>query len=368
MNPPTAAQLAAAGLAPIPNAYAEVLANGKKVRAWNGKNFVVVTQAPFSQQLYAVPDSWEATTPPVTPPVTPPPVETGVIVGINDHDLMWASNPPLAQLKALGAKVHRCDLGAEAQFNTAYNFGDCLGTPGCAGVVGGWASQLRTIDCQPMIVFGFTSLPTPSVFADDLAALVEAVPGLWIEVGNELDAESFSIPEYITLLAAAVTAAHEADPTCKIGPSPVGNINYDGSGWNWLEKAFAAGLAAIPYDFLPFHNYPWPTALAPTVDWAGTWNAETLIAPFIAQCATWGNKAPCWLTEFGWQSTDTSATPNMTEALQASYLSEFIQSAEVQSLPVAIIYELGDGGGQVYGLIDAGGTKKPAFAAVSALA
>lgn len=76
MSTPTPQQLAAANMAPIPNPYAQVLENGDKVRAWNGRTFVLVTQAPFAQQLYAVPNSWEPDGPvpqPVPVPVPTPP-------------------------------------------------------------------------------------------------------------------------------------------------------------------------------------------------------------------------------------------------------------------------------------------------------
>lgn len=308
------------------------------------------------------------TKPKPKPAPVPTPALAGPLFGMNGHDLMWAT-APVAQLTALGAKVHRCDLAAEVAYNVGagYTYGNCLGTPGCATAVGTWASDLRAAGIQPFVVITFTSIPDPTVFAADLAALVKAVPGLWIEVGNELDGTSMAtqVTEYLAMFSAAVKAAVVADPTCKIGPAPVSNINPGGGGWNWLSKLFAGGLASIAYDFLPFHNYPWPSALGPTVVWASGYSVETMIDPFIAQCTAWGNKAPCWMTEGGYQSVDASATPNMTPALQASYLTAFLASPQVKALAVALVYELVDGGGETYGLIDGSGTEKPAFAAVA---
>ena len=286
----------------------------------------------------------------------------GYQLGLNDHDLLYASSAVQQQvaglLAAAGVTVHRCDLLAADITNTA--------------MVTQWATNMRAAGIQPMIVVTFgtpwTALPNTTTFASDMATLVAACPGLWWEIGNEPDQGTIAASAYVPFFSAAVTAMKAADSTCKVGPCPISNVNGGGGGTTWLAAAFAAGLAAILYDFLPFHNYPWPTSLAPTTPWSGPYSAITLIPQFTVWATAQGNTKPYWMTECGWQSVDGPMTP----ALQSSYMVAFLQAITGYGLVVVIPYELSDGGGETYGWMNTVGgdyynNPKPVYTAVEAL-
>jgi len=297
--------------------------------------------------------------------------------GINDHFLRWTSQAswPITDLAALGCRVCRNDLSADA--GTGDNTG-AIGTSPCTTITTAWVTALRSAGIQPLIVVTWNyanALSGYSSLAANLAALAAANPGVWWEIGNELD-YAYSIGDtavaaatYEPWFAAIVSAMHTADPTCKVGPAPVANTNPAGTGWNWISAAFTAGLASVPYDFLSFHVYAGPTARSPTsYFYTSSYTTETLIPNFTAQCTTWGNTKPYWLTECGWQAVDTSDTPNMTDALQASYMVAYLQAIESYGLAVVTPYALGDWGGQTYGwYVGTWSPARPVVAAVQAL-
>lgn len=300
--------------------------------------------------------------------------------GTNDHFLMWSAptSYPIADMVALGVRVCRNDLYADA----TSSYTGTLASSETISAVQTWAAALRAAGIQPMIVVTFSTgvLPTTATFASNMATLVTACPGIWWEIGNEIEESwngSISASSYVPFFSSAVTAMKAADPTCKIGPSPVANINDLGVGWTWVQAAFTAGLASVPYDFFSFHNYPYPSAAAPTVNIWGPWvtppdypastSAITCIPYFTAQATAWGNTKPYWMTECGWQDVDTSATPNMTDALQASYMVTFLQGIESYGLAVVTPYALSDSGGETYGWYTASwAAPKPVVAAVEA--
>ena len=58
----------------------------------------------------------------------------------------------------------------------------------------------------------------------------------------------------------------------------------------------------------------------------------------------------------------------MTQTLQATYITEFLQAITGYGLSVVIVYELGDGGSQLFGLMTANwAAQKPSYAAVQAI-
>ena len=245
----------------------------------------------------------------------------------------------IAALKALGATVSRQQIASTSmtvgQVQPYYNACQAAGI------------QLVLVETLP------DPLPNTTTHAANLATVAAACPDIWWEIGNEPDqVPAISASLYPAFFSAAVTAIKAADPTCKIGPCPVSNINGGGGGQTWLAAAFTAGLAAIPYDFLPFHNYPYPTALPPTTAWSGPYTAITLIPQFTAWATGQGNTKPYWNTECGWQDVDTSASPNMTAALQASYMVTYLQAIAGYGLPVVIPYAMYDSGSQAYGWMD----------------
>ena len=302
--------------------------------------------------------------------------------GINDHDLMWSSPAQQAQaiadMVALGVKVHRCDLYIT-------DLTDPTKVVQTTQTFIGWVGLLKAAGIQPFPVITWNdpnaaqTLPDGRVAGAALATLAKQVPGVWWEYGNEWESQeggpsTSRALAYVISFAQVVADIQAADPGCKIGPSPVANINRGGWGWSWTQYTFQAGLGAVPYDFLPFHWYQYPGNLPPTADFnndPGPGPFLTCIPTFTAQVTTWGNKAPYWLTECGWQSLTTGSgdgQPEMTQALQATYITEFLQAITGYGLAVVILYELGDGGNQLFGLMTANwAAQKPSYAAVQAL-
>lgn len=273
-----------------------------------------------------------------------------LITGINAHDLMWVA-PGAMQIglyTALGVKIQRSDINVDGS-STGYIRG--FGSATCASTVNTWATALKNAGIQPMIVFAFNGgMQTTSTMITGIQSIIASTKGLWFEWGNELDgwqggsrpASPPTASAYNTQFASIVSAIHSADSTAKIGPAPVANVNPGGSGWNLMSSYLTGGLASVPYDFLPFHNYPFPTGDSPTTVWDGQVSAITAIPNWTAQAASCGNTKPNWMTECGWDTDD------VTQAVQASYMSQFWQSAQVQALPVMIPYEMYDDG-QNYG-------------------
>lgn len=318
-------------------------------------------------------------TPKVAPaPPPPPPAPSSTYqFGMNEHFLMWTapSAYPIAIMQKLGVKVCRNDLYGDGKTSS---FTGALTSAKTISGVQTWATALRAGGIQPLVVVTFPGKVLPAAFASDMATLAAACPGIWWEIGNELDASGISAASYVPFFAATVKAVQTADSTCKIGPSPVSNIDQGGGGWGFTQKMFATGLAAIPYDFHPFHSYQYPGNIPPNVTFFhGTLGTPTFLEAipfFIEQLTTWGNTKPPWLTEFGYKSLTTNSKdpttlyPEMTEALQAEYVLQELAALKGFNIPVAIVYELGDGGGETYGWYTANwAAPKEVVAAVQAL-
>lgn len=287
--------------------------------------------------------------------------DLGYQFGINDHELAWSNTGggpgglqvPISQLTALGVKVHRNDLILEGT-----SFCSTIGSSTCNTRVASWASQLQDAVVEPLLVVTFSSGMPPSGTGDcanslatniaNIAAVAAAAPGIAWEFGNEVeDNNPPTAVAYVAAFASFVTAMKAADPTCLVGFGPPANINGGGSGANWIDSLFTAGLAAIPYDFAPFHWYQYPSNVPPTADFDPGFGSPFMsyIPAWLALLTGWGNTKPVWQTEFGWRSLTTSsgdAYPEMTQAYQSQYVTEYLQAMTGQGVPVVLGYELGD--------------------------
>lgn len=284
------------------------------------------------------------------------------LLGVNDHDLMWSSaavqEQVIGYMVALGIKVHRCDL-YEADLPDI----DTVST---------WVSQLKAAGIQPLIPVTFSSLINTGTAITGISELCAAVPGLWLEWGNELDSPYWiNMSAYVSQFSQIVLAVQATDPTAKIGCAPVSNINAGGSGWVWKKDYVAAGGNKIPVNFDPIHDYVWPGNVPPLANWAGGYSSISLIPQWQAAFPC---KAPTWITEAGYPSLTTNSPPSsagvqypeMTPALQSQYIMQFLQNVP-SNIPVVVLYELGDGGGQVFGLMTAGWlAPKPIYTALAA--
>lgn len=488
--PPTAAQLANANMAPIPNPNIIVTENGKQVRGWNGKNFVIPTTVTPGQQLYAVPGSWVAVVPPPPPPpvtktftatasgtsalvswsgaaptqigrngkdstgggpwntgtltgqpasgsftftllipgatytftitfadgstmtatatvpaVAPPVVTTALQVGINNTGtVIWdmsTNAAQCAQAKTLGAKFGRtsipwnCNQGS-SQWPTLFtSTTDLTLNPVAVARIKALkadaeAAGIQMIFCMVGYVGTDATAPTiannlylpgmpytPQAYANIYAQLVAAIPGLWLSHINEWDLYEYSydanhaitVAAYAELLQLTYPLAKKADPTCKVLSGPLANINAgNDDGYADLNALYT--LLPNWYEYVDIEDvhgdYAWPknlsAATAGVVGWFNTW---------LALRAAKGNTLKWIISEGGFQSLTTSSgdsSPEMTPALQATYLVQLIQLLEpftAQGLIGFLIYCLGED--DYWGLIDSNGVNKPAFAAVQTL-
>ena len=389
MNPPTQEQLTAAGLAPIPNLYAEVGTNGKKVRAWNGKNFVVVTQAPFTQQLYAVPGSWE-------PPVVTPPITYPIAVGSNTAMIDYGVvAPQLAACQSMGMTWVRDNVPWNFTQGSFTGIEAVLGTYSTANAahVASVVATYKTYGLRPLLVVtvnknpGLDSTWTPQAFASMMGWLV-AQPGLqgidW-ELFNEPDGEGVGVP-YALLVQAyklAYPAMKAADPACTIHGLVLQGLGPAGYGpETYYDNCVTAGiLSGGPgpggawYDVFSAHIYflnsnGTTNDLSPLASGGGNtpWPLAETVANFQANRLAKGDKTKMMITEFGWNSTGDGV---MTPALQAQYYSEFFTALNaldtVNNVPFSeyviglIQYAIGNGAAN-WGIY-----QQPAQAVITAL-
>lgn len=315
-----------------------------------------------------------------------------MLFGMNGHDIWyipqanWQANVDM--LANMGVKVYRQDFYQGATFSgngVSWATSGTTISQACVDLFSAFAAKLVAAGIQPLFVFGGNGANPPSNYSDfasQLAQLCAAVPGLWIEIGNEIELSfqwnagngGITAAEYVSLLSDCVTACHNADPTCMIGPSPVANINSGGGGYNWMTSLFGANLTSVDYDFLPFHLYgSWGsngTDPPPNDNFGGSYSTNTLASFWTGYCTGKGNTKPYFMTECGFQSTDASSTPNMNEALQAAYATgyngssagytgqPFLTAPDVIDLPVVLWYDLiddtssgyGSSGSQTYGI------------------
>ena len=186
-------------------------------------------------------------------------------LGTNGHELSWTGNSdpangpivlPLnvsALITGLGAVYQRNDLVAQCvPMTNDLTFTGELGSQKCLTQVGNWAKQLRTAKIQPVVTVTFpnNALP-PENFPGLLAEVAEAVPGIIWEIGNEWEAEQGGptiarAQAYVTLFAATLSALKAADPSCKVCPNPVANVNPSGWGWEWTSTASSRDWPGSP--------------------------------------------------------------------------------------------------------------------------
>ena len=174
-----------------------------------------------------------------------------------------------------------------------------------------------------------------------------------IEVWNEPDQSNeayFAGPEkaarYAALLRAAYPAIKAADASL-----PVLAGSLVGSNGAFLRLLYAAGIKGY-YDGLSVHFYTLTLGSLRSI-------RETQLAN--------GDHTPLWLDEFGW----TSCWPRerieqeqgcVTPQIQARNLSDTLRTlARTPFVAAAIAYKLQDSRAEDFGMLSAGGARKPAF-------
>ncbi|HXA55270.1 MAG TPA: family 1 glycosylhydrolase [Solirubrobacteraceae bacterium] len=176
-----------------------------------------------------------------------------------------------------------------------------------------------------------------------------------IEVWNEPDQANedyFAGPEkpqrYAAVLRAAYPAIKQAAPEVKVLAG-----SLVGSNGVFLRALYAAGIKGY-YDGLAVHFY--------------TLTLGSLRAIHETQLAN-GDNTPLWLDEFGWSSCWPRQRTQqeqgcVTPKVQAANIANLYRSlAHTPYVAAAALYKLQDSAGEDFGVMNAKGTRKPAFGA-----
>jgi hypothetical protein len=228
-----------------------------------------------------------------------------------------------------------------------------------------WASSappslLRT--CSPRRGGAAHAWPPqdPASYAAFVASLAQRYRGTSlaaIEIWNEPDQSNqayFAGPEkvqrYAAILRAAYPAIKRADSAVLVlGGSLVGPKGL------FLKALYAAGIKGY-YDALAVHFY--------------TLTLASLRAIHEVQLAN-GDTTPLWLDEFGWSSCYPRQRIEeeqacVTPSTQAANLADTIHAiARLPYVSAAVVYKLQDSPGEQFGVLTAGGARKPSFAALA---
>jgi Cellulase (glycosyl hydrolase family 5) len=178
-----------------------------------------------------------------------------------------------------------------------------------------------------------------------------------IEVWNEPDQANedyFAGPEkprrYAAVLRAAYPAIKQANPGVQVLAG-----SLVGSNGVFLRELYAAGIKGY-YDGLAVHYY--------------TLTLGSLRAIHETQLAG-GDGTPLWLDEFGWSSCWPARKIEqeqgcVTKQVQAANITNLYRSlARTPYVAGAMLYKLQDSEGENFGVLNAKGERKPAFAALA---
>ncbi len=195
-------------------------------------------------------------------------------------------------------------------------------------------------------------------YGRDLAAL---------EIWNEPDAGGqpfWRTPhpavDYAQLLRAAYPAARRGDPSVPVLAGALASCDR-----RFLQQLYRAGIKGF-YDGLSVHPYVEgsPYAAVPTGS-TPEWTFGPGLRWIHALQRASGDRAPIWVTEFGWSTVSTGA---VSSSLQARYiLGAFSILKGLRYVRSAIVYNLRDTGGDRagvqdnFGLLDPGFAPKPGF-------
>jgi polysaccharide biosynthesis protein PslG len=214
-------------------------------------------------------------------------------------------------------------------------------------------------------------------YADALGLLVRRYGGrvyAW-ETWNEPNSPDYYVSvdpaaDYTALVKAAYRTVKATDPGARLIAGAVMQSDYE-----FVERLYAAGIKGY-FDALSIHPYCEDRSpLDPGSDGYIRLSFIRGVPAVHDVMLRNGDDRPIWLTEFGWSTTTTRATPDLwrngvDEDAQARYV-----AAAVQQLPQwpyvagALDYTLIDRGGDPtrlndnYGLVRLDGTPKPAYEA-----
>jgi Cellulase (glycosyl hydrolase family 5) len=199
----------------------------------------------------------------------------------------------------------------------------------------------------------------PSAYATFVAYLAQrygtrlAALEIWNEPdqANELYFAGPNKPQrYAAILRAAYPAIKQANPSV-----PVLAGSLVGANGVFLQALYAAGIQGY-YDGLAVHFY--------------TLTLAALRALHEVQLAH-GDTKPLWLDEFGWSSCwpqrkNQQEQACVTAQVQAQNITNVFRSlARTRYIAAEVLYELQGSAVENFGVLNASGTRKPAFAALA---
>ena len=251
----------------------------------------------------------------------------------------------------------------------------------------GLTVDLVITGCPPWAaVAGTAGQPSPqpadpmafAKFAAAVAARYAPVGVTDFEIWNEPNNVAFWQPApnpaaYTALLRAAYASIKAADPAAFVITGGLAPESDDGTNLNaitFLTDMYADG-AKGSFDALGYHPYSYP-ALPNTFEFWSGWSQMSQTPTSIegVLSANGDSGKPLWLTEVG---APTSGPGGVGLAAQAEELTQAIADAKATSSVGALyIYTYEDSGSDPttnedwFGLLNADGSPKPAFAAVAA--
>jgi polysaccharide biosynthesis protein PslG len=200
----------------------------------------------------------------------------------------------------------------------------------------------------------------PAAYAAFVAFLARRYGGSGlaaIEIWNEPDQsnqEYFAGPDKVQRYAAVLRAAYPAIKQANSSVLVLGGSLVGPRGL-FLKALYAAGIKGY-YDALAVHFY--------------TLTVASLRAIHEVQLAN-GDGTPLWLDEFGWSSCYPRRRIEqeqacVTTSTQAANLANTIHAiARLPYVSTAVVYKMQDSSGEQFGVLTAGGARKPSFAALA---
>jgi hypothetical protein len=227
-----------------------------------------------------------------------------------------------------------------------------------------WASSAPATllrQCRPGSSSRANAWPpiNPSTYASFVAYLAQrygtrlAAIEIWNEP-DQLNEDYFAGPNkavrYAALLRAAYPAIKQTNPNV-----PVLAGSLVGSNGVFLRALYAAGIRGY-YDGLAVHFYTLTLAA---------------LRSFRAVQLANGDSKPLWLDEFGWSSCwpryrTQQEQACVTPQVQATNITNLYRSlARTPYVAADVLYKLQDSQAETFGVLNAHGARKPAFAALS---
>jgi Cellulase (glycosyl hydrolase family 5) len=303
--------------------------------------------------------------------------------GLNVPSMGFGSTAPeadnaIAQASALHAKVVRVEVpwsvfepvdGGHIDAGAVAYADRLVGDAAAAGIrvimtvdsTPCWASSAPSpllASCNPVAESEATSWPprNPADYAAFVAFLARRYGAhlAAIEVWNEPDQSNeayFAGPNKARNYAAVLHAAYPAIKAANASV-PVLAGSLVGSNGAFLRALYAAGIKGY-YNGLAVHYYTLTLASVRSIHEVQRENHD---------------RTPLWLDEFGWSSCWPQQIQEeqacVTPQIQASNITNTLRAlARSSYVAAAVIFKLQDSSSEDFGLLNAGGARKPAFSA-----